>query len=86
MKRGGGLLDCLGRVEDTLWGVTVVLLVVFSVVVVLGLDVVLVVAVLDSFWWVWPVLVLVLWVEFLFGLSLLLGWLRRRDGDGGGDV
>lgn len=84
MKRGGGLLDCLGRVEDTLWGVTVVLLVVFSVVVVLGLDVVLVVAVLDSFWWVWPVLVL--WVEFLFGFSLLLGWLRRRDGDGGGDV
>lgn len=85
MRRGGGLLDCLGRVEDMLWGVTVVLLVVFSVVVVLGLDVVLVVAVLDSFWWLWPVLVLVLWVEFLFGFSLLLGWLQRRaDKNSGG--
>lgn len=74
-------LECLGRVVDWLWGVTVVVLMVFSVLAVLGLDVFLVWWGLDGFWWVWPMLGVLFWVEFLFGFSLLVGWLRGRGSD-----
>lgn len=77
-------LECLGRVVDWLWGVTVVVLIVFSLLAVLGLDVFLVWCGLDGFWWVWPVLGVLVWVEFLFGFSLLVGWLQHRADDNGG--
>lgn len=81
MKHDDGLLERLGRVEDRLWGVTAVVLVVCSVLAVLGLDAFLVWCGLGGFWWVWPVLVLLMWVEVLFGFTLLVGWLRSRASD-----
>lgn len=79
-------LERLGRVEDMLGDVTTVVLVVFSVLAVLGLDVFLVWCALVSFWWVWPVLVLLVWVEVLFGVSLLVDWLRSRVSDDDSDM
>ena len=81
-----GRLECLGRVVDWLWGVTVVVLMVFSLLVVLGLDVFLVWCALGDFWWVWPMLGVLFWVEFLFGVSLLVGWLRSRGSDDDSDM
>lgn len=79
-------LERLGRVEDMLGDVTTVVLVVFSVLAVLGLDAFLVWCALVSFWWVWPVLVLLVWVEVLFGVSLLVDWLRGRGSDDDSDM
>ena len=86
MKRDDGLLEFLGRVEDVVGDVTVVVLVVCSVLAVLGLDAFLVWCALVSFWWVWPVLVLLVGVEALFGFLLLVGWLRGRGSDDDSDM
>ncbi|WP_297589991.1 hypothetical protein [uncultured Mobiluncus sp.] len=81
-----GRLKCLGRVEDRLQDVSAVVLMVFSLLVVLGLDVFLVWCALGGFWWVWPMLGVLFWVEVLFGFSLLVGWLQHRADDNSEDM